>query len=71
MKSHQIGTRMSKEHIEIIAELARASHMTFAAMLRRLVLERLEQICSTPKGLSLPQTKGEPNENAQSPQGSH
>jgi len=65
MKSNQVTTRMSKEHIEIIAKLARASHMTPAAMLRRLVLERLEAL-----GLiQIPE--GEPNENAQSPQGSH
>jgi len=51
MKSHQIGTRMSKEHIEIIAELARASYMTPAAMLRRLVLERLEELFSGAEGL--------------------
>ena len=44
MKSNQVTTRMSRKHIKIIAELARTSHMTFAAMLRRLVLERLEQI---------------------------
>jgi len=57
MKSNQVTTRMSKEHIEIIAKLARASHMTPAAMLRRLVLERLEAL-----GLiQIPE--GEPNEN--------
>lgn len=57
MKSNQVTTRMSKEHIEIIAKLARAAHMTPAAMLRRLVLERLEAL-----GLiQIPE--GEPNEN--------
>lgn len=44
MKSNQVTTRISKEHIEIIAKLARASHMTRSAMLRRLVLERLEAL---------------------------
>jgi len=57
MKSNQIATRMSKEHIEIITKLARAAYMTPAAMLRRLVLERLEAL-----GLiQIPE--GEPNEN--------
>lgn len=57
MKRQQIGTRMSKEHIEIITKLARAAHMTPAAMLRRLALERLE-------ALGLIQTpEGGPNEN--------
>lgn len=44
MKTNQIQTRMSREDIDLIAKLARASHMTPAAMLRRLVAERLEQI---------------------------
>jgi len=57
MKSNQIATRMSKEHIEIITKLAHAAYMTPAAMLRRLVLERLEAL-----GLiQIPE--GEPNEN--------
>jgi len=63
MKSNQIQTRMSKEYIEIIARLARASHMTPAAMLRRLVLERLEQIIQTPCAQTPQGLKEEPNEN--------
>lgn len=64
MKSNQIQTRMSREHIEIIAKLARSSHMTPAAMLRRLVLERLEELFSGAEGLKTAAGKGESNENA-------
>lgn len=50
MKSNQIQTRMAWEDIETIAKLARKEHMTPAAMLRRLALERLEQIAQSPLG---------------------
>ncbi|MCC8066338.1 MAG: hypothetical protein LIO94_04470 [Clostridiales bacterium] len=60
---NQVQTRLAKEDIEIIAKLAREAHMTFAAMLRRLMLERLEEIAAA--------GKGEPDENAQTPQSSH
>lgn len=67
MKSNQVQTRMAKEDIEIIAKLAREAHMTPAAMVRRLVLERLEQLAplSTPQepsAKSPPQEEGVDNE---------
>lgn len=64
MKTNQIHTRMSREDIDLIAKLARASYMTPAAMLRRLVLERLEQItlAQSPQGFK-EQAEGETNEN--------